>query len=70
MSDPKDGSHCTVAEFEKIQQMRLIQNLVKSSQLDLLNWFMKLCGSGQTTGMIRKIVHNKYVEISGEGERA
>lgn len=41
-----------------------------AAQLDLLNWFMKLCGSGQTTGMIRKIVHNKYVELSGEGERA
>jgi len=46
------------------------ERAIKKAELDLLNWFMKLCGSGQTTGMIRKIAHNKYVEISGNGERA
>lgn len=38
--------------------------------LDALNLAMKLCGHGMTTGMIRKLLHNKFVEISGEGEKA
>lgn len=47
-----------------------VEAAVKRAQLDLLNWFMQLCGHGYTTGMIRKIAYNKFVEISGEGEKA
>lgn len=43
---------------------------ILKAQLELLNWMMRLCSSGYTTGMIRKFLHNKYVELSGEGEKA
>lgn len=42
----------------------------KKAQIDILLWAMQLCGSGMTTGMIRKALHNKLVEITGEGEKA
>lgn len=43
---------------------------IKDAQVELLNWFMQLCGSGATTGMLRKIVYNRLVELTGEGEKA
>lgn len=42
----------------------------KQAQIDLLNWAMQLCGSGISTMTIRKLLHNKLVEITGEGEKA
>lgn len=44
--------------------------MVEAAQVDIINWAMQLCGSGMTTGMIRKLLHNKIVEITGEGEKA
>lgn len=48
----------------------LIAEARKNEALELLNWAMKVSSSGATPGMIRKILYNKYVEISGEGEKA
>jgi hypothetical protein len=42
----------------------------KAEKLELLNWVIKLCGSGMTVGMIRRLIHNKIVEIDGKGEKA
>lgn len=49
---------------------RLIAEVKKNAQLELLNWAMKVCGTGHTIAMIRKVFHNRFVEISGEGEKA
>lgn len=48
----------------------LIFEVKKSASLELLNWFMQLCGSGITPAMIRKHAHNRFVEIAGQGEKA
>lgn len=58
------------AELQDEACQKLHDNICKQEKIELLNWFMQLCGSGATTGMIRKLVHNKLVEITGDGERA
>lgn len=73
MIDPKDIDYVGLAAYEEQEQRAKFDyqsEEVKKAQLDMLNWFMKLCGSGMTTGMIRLIAHNKHVEISGKGEKA
>lgn len=42
----------------------------KMGQIETLNYAMKLCGSGMTPAMIRKLLHNKLIEITGDGEKA
>lgn len=42
----------------------------KVGQAEILTWAMKICGTGSTPSMIRKILHNKHVEITGDGEKA
>lgn len=42
----------------------------KESNLQLLDWVLKLMGTGMTLQMVRVRVHNKLIEIKGEGERA
>lgn len=41
-----------------------------ADKLEMLDWFWSLLHSGSTTGMIRRAIHNKRVEITGEGEKA
>lgn len=53
---------------ETVQE--LVKEADKRARLEMLNWFMQICGNGYTTGMVRKIAYNKYIEISGEGEKA
>lgn len=48
----------------------LIKEVKKNAQMDLLNWAMKVCTTGYTIGAIRKVFHNKFVEVSGEGQKA
>lgn len=48
----------------------LIAEVKKNAQLELLNWFMKVCSSSLNSANVRRIAHNKFVEISGEGEKA
>lgn len=40
------------------------------AQAKILTWAMPLCGSGMTPAMIRKLLHNKLIEITGEGQKA
>lgn len=49
---------------------RHLEAEITRDKVELLNWVMQLCGSGSTTGMIRKLVHNKLVDITGEGQKA
>lgn len=42
----------------------------RTGQIETLNFAMRLCGSGMTPAMIRILLHNKLVEITGEGEKA
>jgi hypothetical protein len=36
---------------------------------EMLNYSMRLCGSGMTIGMLRVRLHNRLVEILSKGER-
>lgn len=49
---------------------RHLEAEILRDKVELLNWMLQVCGSGMTSGMIRKIVHNKLVELTGEGEKA
>jgi len=48
----------------------ILEPLFDAARADALKWAIQLCGSGMTVGMIRKLLHNKIVEITGEGEKA
>ena len=48
----------------------LVKEAKQSAQVEILTWAMRLCFTGSTPSMIRKALHNKLVEITGEGERA
>lgn len=66
---PSDGP-MSIAQFEMRQKYADLELARKRGWLEALTWFGKLCRSGSTIGMIKLAVHNKRVEISGEGERA
>lgn len=81
MSDPKDIDYCALADELEIPGIAFVEGdnrgrrdvarlLIIHSQAEILTWAMKLCFTGQTPAMIRRCLHNKLVEISGEGERA
>lgn len=42
----------------------------EKSQKNMLDWFDEICRQGMTIGMLRRAIHNKRVEITGEGEKA
>lgn len=44
--------------------------LMKAEKIELLNWAMQVCSTGSTPSMIRRVLHNKLIEIAGEGEKA
>lgn len=52
------------------EAFRFAEDLRTRGEMEILDWAMQLCGSGMTVGMIRKLLHNKRVEITGEGEKA
>lgn len=60
-----DAFKLTCEIIQKIQD-----EAFKERDIKLLNWAMSLCCTGMTPSMIRRELHNKLVEISGEGERA
>ncbi len=42
----------------------------RDGQLEILDWMLEQTMTGMTLPMLRVQIHNKRVEISGEGERA
>lgn len=49
---------------------RLVEISTMEAKIQLCNWFLQMLGTGMTTGMIRRIVYNKIVELEGKGEKA
>lgn len=60
----KDGAYPNwEAEF-------LLRPWLLEHQTALLDWFDSICRQGMTIGMLRKAIHNKRVELTGNGEKA
>ncbi len=62
--------NCEDKVLSREDAIKLAELKSKESNIQLCNWFLQCLGTGMTTGMIRRLVHNKIVEISGEGEKA
>lgn len=43
---------------------------ILDAQIVILDWCLKQCNTGMTIPMIKLRIHNKLVEIKGEGEKA
>lgn len=42
----------------------------KNGMIEILDWMLQQTMTGMTLPMLRVVIHNKRVEISGEGEKA
>lgn len=62
--------NCEDTVFSREETIQFAKNEIKRSQIEILEWAMRLCLTGSTPAMIRKAMHNKLVEITGEGEKA
>lgn len=47
-----------------------LNKLIQAREIELLEWCLKQCNTGMTIPMIKLRIHNKLVEIKGEGEKA
>ncbi len=52
---------------EELKKLELLA--VQTAQIEILTWAMKICGSGQTPSMIRRLLYNRLMEITS-GEKA
>lgn len=48
----------------------LVLEAKKHAELEMLNWIMRVASGALNVAHVRKIAHNRFVEISGEGEKA
>jgi hypothetical protein len=62
--------NCEDVVFTREETIQFTKKEILRAQLELLDWAMGRCYSGSTPSMIRRDMHNKRVELSGEGEKA
>jgi hypothetical protein len=56
--------------LQSVSQAATKADLHRQEKIELLNWVIKLCGTGMTIGMVRGLVANKILEIERQEKNA